>query len=453
MCRRRRQVELSAVPVKSSQATFARRSLTNLIGQWLTIAATFVVGVVIARVGGVDGKGLHAAFLIASTAILLVANFGVSRAAIYYSNEGSFPLRDLINQVWTLNWILGPIALLVVVFGSTVVSVPSLDAAGRPAVVVLGLSAPALLMRLSASNLYAASSDFVRLNMTMLAAQLASLIGVLLLFSSVAKPLAASGAIAAMAYGGALAGWAGIVRLKGWPRLVWDWHVVKKLISYGLRAYSQAIGSFLSLRVDQLFVGALIGIEALGVYSVAVALSELSGRFTRAIAMVLFPEVSRSDSQAATLLTLRVTRILNLGAAGFAVLLVILARPTIEIIFGSQFVTAYQPLIWLIPGIFAANLFDVLSNDLAGRGKPEIGSLATLLGVFVAIVGNVLLAERFGLVAVAGVASVGYIASASVVVAYFARVTSTPISSVLLPRVEDLASIRNMVLSARPSKE
>ncbi len=74
------------------------------------------------------------------------------------------------------------------------------------------------------------------------------------------------------------------------------WAEFKTSMSYGLRDYPGGVADFTTLRLDQLMLGAMASNVAIGLYVVAVRLSEMTMLATEAIAEALMPEVAASNA-------------------------------------------------------------------------------------------------------------------------------------------------------------
>jgi O-antigen/teichoic acid export membrane protein len=104
-------------------------------------------------------------------------------------------------------------------------------------------------------------------------------------------------------------------------------------------------------------------------------------------------------------------------------------------------------LIWLLlPGAVSFIYAKILAADLSGRGRPEFGSYTAFGGLVVTVVGNVLLVPRFGAVAAAGISSLAYLGEAIYLVNRYSKVVSVSYSSLLLPRLEDILGISDLII-------
>ena len=65
---------------------------------------------------------------------------------------------------------------------------------------------------------------------------------------------------------------------------------------YGLRDYPGCVADFTTLRLDQLMLGGVASSAAIGLYVIAVRLSEVTTYVAEALAGALMPEVARAPA-------------------------------------------------------------------------------------------------------------------------------------------------------------
>lgn len=184
-----------------------------------------------------------------------------------------------------------------------------------------------------------------------------------------------------------------------------------------------AICQQLYFHVDNVFVRALQGDEAVGHYGVAVrvmSLSIMAGVFAAGAAL---PWLSRRHAEGDLLgAALRLTA--ATGALGAAVTLALLPlRGPVLGAFGPGFVAAHGALGWLLLAAFLVHLGAPLLTAVVARGDgPKVLGIAGA-GLALNLIGNVLLAPTWGLegAAVATVATEAWVVVASWLVLWEAR--------------------------------
>lgn len=193
------------------------------------------------------------------------------------------------------------------------------------------------------------------------------------------------------------------------PRWQPSWREFKTSINYGLRDYAGVLADYATLRLDQLMLGAMATNAAVGLYVVAVRLSEMTTFVAGAAADALMPEVAgaRKTDQAEALLarTLRLTIYLNL------VLLLPLwfvAPIMLRILFGPSFVPAAPAFRWLLVAAVMWSAGAIVIRGLQGFGHPGLTTIARFVSAAVSGVALIILLPRLGITGAAISSLIGY---------------------------------------------
>ena len=193
------------------------------------------------------------------------------------------------------------------------------------------------------------------------------------------------------------------------PRWQPSWREFKTSMSYGLRDYAGVLADYTTLRVDQLMLGATAANAAVGLYVVAVRLSEMTTFVAGAAADALMPEVARSgkDDEPEALLArmLRLTMYLNLIVL---VPLWLLAPTMLRILFGPSFVEATSAFRWLLVAAIAWSASSIVIRGLQGFGYPGLTTIARFFSAGVSVVALIILLPRMGITGAAISSLIGY---------------------------------------------
>src|SRR5205807_4671142 len=131
------------------------------------------------------------------------------------------------------------------------------------------------------------------------------------------------------------------------PRWEPSWSEFKTSMNYGMRDYPGGVADFTTLRLDQLMLGAMASNVAIGLYVIAVRLSEMTTLVAGAIGSALMPEVARLEKKGEALwarsfrfaIYLNVLMIVPLWFGSSFIL---------KVLFGASFVPAAGALRWLL---------------------------------------------------------------------------------------------------------
>jgi O-antigen/teichoic acid export membrane protein len=200
----------------------------------------------------------------------------------------------------------------------------------------------------------------------------------------------------------------------------------RRALGMGLRYHPGTISLYLLLRVDVLILNALTSTTAVGLYSVAVMLMDLTRTAADSIAQVTLHQQMGGDHDSAAALTVRTTRLATLLATGSVGLMCATAPFVIPPVYGSAFAASVSPLLALAPGLVALGATRTLGGFLLRLHRPLVTS-GLAFGALVANVAlNLLLIPVWGIVGCALVSSASYCALAALQTVWFVRVTGVP---------------------------
>lgn len=191
------------------------------------------------------------------------------------------------------------------------------------------------------------------------------------------------------------------VFIPGKPRFCLNFVVARKLFSYGKFITGLAIVIFIALEIDNVIIGKILGLSALGYYVIAFTLANLPAtHLSKVVSRVLFPAYSELQGnlpalQSAFLTVYKIIAIINIPIlAGF----IFLAPEIVRIIYGEKWLPAADALrILAIFGCFRS--FSVLSGYLFNAiGKPNLTFYLNLIRLIFLLALIFPLTERYGLV-------------------------------------------------------
>lgn len=195
--------------------------------------------------------------------------------------------------------------------------------------------------------------------------------------------------------------------------------------------WTEARGNYVSgvrpldgLGLDRILVGGLLGTAPLGLFATGLAVSNLCRLVSNAVSVVVLPRVAaHHDDPAGQRAVIRRWFTISAGLiAAIVAVLELLVEPIIRIAFGEEFVGAVDVARWLIVADGFLALRRVLIAALQGQGRGGTASWVELLLLPVLVGGIVLAAYQDSLVGVgATLAVVGLLSCLALARAVFRR--------------------------------
>jgi O-antigen/teichoic acid export membrane protein len=217
----------------------------------------------------------------------------------------------------------------------------------------------------------------------------------------------------------------------------------RPLLAYGLPTVLTHVPQLLNLRLDQMLMAALLPVQTLGFYVVAVTWSSAVGHLPNALATVLLP---RTASQANS------ARRRAVFAQGSRLAVLGLATPwALPLLFGAQFLASVPAALVLVGAAAIAAVNGVLEEGLRGLGHPGTAFVAEVAGLAATIGGLTLLLPRFGIMGAALASVAGYGTVGILLAAFSLRLTGVSALTLLCPSATDVQHIRQRLRLRPPS--
>jgi O-antigen/teichoic acid export membrane protein len=220
-------------------------------------------------------------------------------------------------------------------------------------------------------------------------------------------------------------------------------------LRFAFPCYLGTVAQFLNYRLDVFFVSGMLGSRQLGIYMVAVLLAQAVNLVPGTAQAVLFPTVAAvNDDRANAMKTTQATRFLLWFGILLGIALAAAGPLLITYVFGPAFAEAVWPLWWLLPGAVIFVIANVLAGYFAGTGRPNLNSLAAVIGVCITVPLDLILIPKFGTSGAALASTASYTTSALTMIVAFCRSTATPPRNLFLPVRGDREQLMRILASA-----
>lgn len=389
---------------------------------------------------GVDGRGAAAA----GVAPLMIA---VSLGALGLPESLNRSVAQKALGVRASVMVLGVLALVGALATGVIWSVSSQLSAGSqealsgirlaalfvaPALVFQGLRGIAAGMDLWGSIAVARSSQ----SLLLLILVVYGVVGATLTVASAVTALALAQCAGAIVLGIAVYGKRKTLRVTQEPIARRDF------LSYAWTIWLGAAAGYLLVRLDQLLIAPLSSLEQLGLYAVAVSISEVVLVANAGLREVIFSAESATRDPVRVTNATRLSNLVVMLLSGAAALV---APVLIEPLFGADFSRALPMVMLLLAAVVVGNPGSVSGMALAAWGSPGLRSLSISVALAVNIIGIVLLVPGHGGVGAAIATLAGNGVAMVMVLASMKYAFGVRPSEFIVPRRGDLASLMKAI--------
>lgn len=218
---------------------------------------------------------------------------------------------------------------------------------------------------------------------------------------------------------------------------------LRTVIRFAAPSHGANVLQYLNYRVDLFLVAYFRDLREVGLYALAVTLAQLVWLVSNAVATAVFARVgsARDDLQESANRTAALSRsflVIQLVLAG---ILAILAKPLLQILYGTAFEPALTAIWLLLPGVAVFGSARVLGAHIAGLGRPHLNLVVSASSLVVTLALDLLLIPSFGMNGAAIASTASYASAAGVMALLFSRSTGVPLLGVFVMRRTDLRRV------------
>jgi O-antigen/teichoic acid export membrane protein len=434
---------------------FVKNSIFTITRQFTNILVGILLLVVLARVLGPEGQGMYTTITLFPTILLTFLTLGINTSTVYYVSKGEVELDTVYNN----NIIIGIVlSILSIVMGFLTIyffsekffpNIPD----GLLYLCLLAL--PFLFLREYFQTIFQGLQDFKTFNTIMVVNQLGILGAVFVIVF--ALDLGIYGAISSFILGNLITVLFMLLilfkRNVRYKRGSFSREYFRKSVKYGLKSHVSNFASFLNYRIVILMITAYLNPAAVGIFGVAMNVSERMSIFAVSFSSVLYPKIASVNTEEQRN---RITSLVSRNVFAITILVSIaaffLADFVIVSFFGQEYEKSALLLKILIPGLALLSVEKILSNDIAGRGRPEINMYLSIFNVLFNVLLNFLLIPRYELIGAASATTITYFVSFLVKIIIFHKVTGEPFHRFIVWKKNDLLLYKDIIRKLKPNR-
>ena len=437
---------------------FARPVAGTFLAYLAGLAANLVVSILVARTMGPAGAGVIALALAGANILALLGNLGLPNAISHFLRKEPISARGTVGAALPIALSAG--ALLMVLYMRLCPQLQGwLRAAAASPAAGTGVAAltPSLMMLAAwivpleiilqcAMAGFQGRQEFgLRVSVLLAYRWLYAVLAVVLVLAVGATPKTIIAAGIA-AYVLTCAAGTGVLfrRLGPAPEPSYRWPDSRRLLGFAVRTHVSAVLVFVILRLDLFFVRALLGDDAqVGLYSRAVQVAEVVLYFMLALETVVYPRMSGLAAPEVPRAAAVMCRRGLLAGAALVVVFELASRWLILIPFGREFAGSIAPLRILLPGVLAIGLARALFSVFNALERPLVPAVIAAAGLALIVALDLVWIPRYGIEGAALASLVAYGLMAAAALVWFTRSRGGRLVDFLLPRREDLTSLRS----------
>ena len=424
--------------------------MTTFFSRILVTLINVPISVLVARTLGTEGQGGYSAVLTFSTLWGTSFLLGIDTAHTYLLAGKRYTLRQIVRHSWIWSLILGAAATPVYWWVAPWLAGDD-SSVFRSVLTLSALSVPLVMAKYLMLSMFLGEGRVDRFNLLQVVSNIAllALVVVLLLVFPGGIREAVWAYIASLVVFVILGGVWVAERLREHqeePEPVgWNPELAKSSVVYGLKGHLGTLVTAMTYRLDQLLVTKMLGLEAQGLYSIAVLLSEKLSHIPASIQLILFPRISASTAEDANRLTPVACRLAFFGVLGAALPLFLLSEPLVRLFYGHDFLPCLPSLRVLLPGVVLLAVGKILAGDLSGRNRRGTATVAMTFAFLLNFALDLWWIPRYGIIGAAWATNAAYTAQTLMLALVFWRISGIGPWKLFVPERADAHRVRRVL--------
>lgn len=219
---------------------------------------------------------------------------------------------------------------------------------------------------------------------------------------------------------------------------------LKELYAYGFFPMIALLLTTLNYKIDIIMLKnySFISLSDVGIYSIGYAIANKTLLIPDSLKVILISKLAKGKDYN------EVARIMRISFAVcllMALFIIILGKPFLYYLYGSEYAGAYSVICISVSGTVFMTFFKMISQYNIMNRKQVLNAGMLAISIIVNIVLNVLLVPLFGIDGAAFATAIGYFVCSMVFIRYFCNATNTKIRDVFFIQKKDISSIVNAV--------
>lgn len=420
--------------------SFAKNTIFTFLSRVSQLLLGFLTSVMIARALGPENNGIYSLIVLIPAFLIIFTDFGLTSSIVFYIGSKKYSLREIFGTSVILSALIIFVSLFI---GLIIIFLLRDDLFANIDVNYLFLALSLIPFKIFLNlivNVLLGIQKIIDYNLVQLinAAIFLVLVGIFLLGSQFSIRWAVLSEIISLFIACSFM----LIRLKkeiGGIILSWNKILFKDMFSYGIKSYLGNVGNFLHLKVDVWMIGAFLNPLAVGLYSVSAILAEKLQMVSQSVSITLFPRVAseREESQikSFTPLVLRNTFLINLLVF---IVIFLLSGWLVTLFYSKEYSASILPFQILLIGATTYSGYRIIAYDLAGRGKPLINTIISLVSLFLNVLLNMIFIPKFGIVGAAWATAISYTFTFILSIIFYIKISKNGLKDIFLLKRTDI---------------
>lgn len=417
----------------------------NIANSFMTeiakFALTFISSIVVYRSLGPEGKGFAAYFMLVFGLISSYGHFGINNAVMYFKKKSKYTEEEVFNV--NITYLLSVFIIIsFILFGLKKLNFLVQDF--NAYFLILGMLFVLANFiftcvnsfyvgdeRIKESNKFILANNFIQ-SLLILILYFINLLNIYTLLTIQVFTLTLN-TILLLKY----------VNIKFKP--AFNRKMIIREFNYGIVIYFASLFIYLNYRVDQFIIKNTIGTAELGIYALAVSLSEMIFLIPTSIRAAydgkIYNTKDKDETRSVTSSTIK-----SILYSCFAVVFIgMMCTPLITIVYGDEYVRSIVPTIIMFLGVPFAAVGQVVYSYFTSSGRPRVHLVISFITLVINVICNIILIPRFGINGAALASTISYTIFGTIYILTFVFKEKFKIKDMVIIKTKDIEEVKNTI--------
>ena len=422
------------------QRSFSGNVLRFLSANIFRLIVGVIANILIARVLGPTGSGTTSLLFLVTSLLVAVFSLGVHQSNVYYVGPQRHGLGAVMTNstliVVAVSIFVAPLMWMAENWVLAGLKLEDYRVAYRWSCVLL----PVMLANLLYVNVLVGQKRFTERNISVIILSIVELPLAFVLVWLLAAGVA--GWIVTLVTACSLSTVYIFIRLGGFSKRTYaplNMTFFRESCVFGMKGQVGSLLQIFNYRFDMFVVNYFLGLNAVGIYTIAAKITELPWMMPQVVGNVLYAMNSGdqdkyndqyvASSARKTTVIMIVSSVVILATGWFVV----------PLVFGPEFTDSVLPLVILVPSSISVGLHKVLMQALRGKGHPQYMSYTAAIALGATIALDFVLIPLWGVPGAAAASTIAYLLAAVCTVCWYLRESSLRWHELVIPRWEDVS--------------
>lgn len=421
--------------------SFLNNICSTLGAKGVYIVCSVISGMITARWLGPHERGILAVATALPATIWMLASLGINQANVYFITKKTIPLKSIVSNAFVVPLIIAVFICVTIWFTQDGIILRYMPILNQFYLLLILLLVPIMMLQNSYLGVLRGTEKFWIINVRLVVRSIAglglSVVALIFFHGRVTSIIVGILLIEFLYTFWLLLEVNKICKIS----LSYDITIAKPIFLFGVQSYIQNMIGYLHTRIDIYLIAYFLKPDQIAFYDIAVIISEMLFFLPQSVTFVIFPKLVQLLEKERAYVVAQAGRIAIAITLVSVLFIFASGKYLIGVVYGHEYISAYIPLIVLLPGILISCTTSVTVPYFTSKHMQKVTIFASLLSLIANLGINILLIPRYGIIGAAVSTTITYSLFSVVLLIKFKCESKIDWAQILFIRIDDIRKI------------